>query len=103
MPVSTQFIHAGETVRLHWGWWHIGRFQEAYNLETNHHDYVHCPTCLVSTDHCAVCLESEGHESHQRLSSLTQYKFHGTHTFTDESDGEVLTIVPGDVFKWWRE
>jgi len=78
MPVATSFQRAGSDHLevLHWGWWHLDCFSSAYHKE-----------------------QPEG----PKLSSLYEYTFTQEHSYTDESDGEVLDIHVGDIFRWWRE
>jgi len=77
MGLQTQFVHGGELVPLRWGWWHVQCFAKAYQFEQG--------------------------EDATPLADLYEYTFINDHEFTDPGDGEVLTIVVGDVFRWWRD
>jgi len=65
----TQFIRESVAIPLRWGWWHVACFAEAIDKE-------------LGTD--------------DPLPGF--YTFTQAHSFTDESDGEVLDILPGDTF-----
>lgn len=80
MPLVTEFIHRGAPQWLPWGWWHVQRFIDAYNEEVGEEVRKITP-----------------------LGQLTEYTFADRHEYTDPTDGEVLIIVPGDKFRWWRE
>ncbi len=77
MALRTQHIRNGERVTMPngWGWWHVERFLEAWRTE----------------DENASPFDE------------TEYTYTQEHTFTDETDGEVLTIMVGDKFRWWRD
>ena len=79
--LMTQFVREGELVPLRWGWWHISCFLDAFRSEQ---------------------LEAPDGESDD-LSARTEYSFRRDWEFVDPSDGEVLTIRPGDRFRWWRD
>jgi len=87
MGLLTQFYRAGhdEPAPLCWGWWHVGCFQAAYDAEVEVRD------------------ARDASEQAPRLSSLVEYTFTQDHRFEDPSDGEVLEIHAGDMFRWWRE
>ena len=77
MPMSTQFQRNDGTLEnLRWGWWHLGCFVEAYDVEN--------PDNKVG------------------LSEINGYVYTQEHKFVDESDGEILVIRPGDSFHCWR-
>lgn len=82
-----------------WGWWHVSRFYEAYEAE-GHHEFHQWE---AEDGVICICGEEEEAPCHVRLASLTEYVYTERHEFTDESDGEVLTIEPGDTFRWWRD
>jgi hypothetical protein len=82
MALLTQFYRAGddEPAKMPhgWGWWHVQSFVDAYNSENPEPREV-------------------------ELTALTEYVYTDSHMFTDETDGEVLLICPGDRFVWWRD
>ena len=73
--MMTQTARGAQPRSLHWGWWHNECFLAAYTAEV--------PTGKWED------LFSPG------------YTFTEPHTFTDPADGEILDILPGDLFEWW--
>lgn len=73
MPLLTEITRDGEKLKLRWGWWHVNCMSDA--------------------------AEAEG----VRLADVGEYVLTQEHTFTDESDGEVLVLKPGDKLSMWRE
>lgn len=73
MPLQTQFQRAnGELVSLHWGWWHLDCF--------------------------SVAFYDEHPELDKGFFSENSITYSKEHTFTDETDGEVMHIFPGDTY-----
>lgn len=72
MPLNTQIIRDRQPLKLRWGWWHVGCMMEAAEAEGAN---------LLSEG--AVTLES-------------------AHRFVDPSDGEILSLQPGDVLTAYR-
>lgn len=73
MPLFAEIIRDGEKLKLRWGWWH------------------------------AHCMMTAAEEEDADLRALGEYVLKEQHTFTDESDGEVLVLLPGDALVMWRE
>lgn len=74
MPVVTRFTRNDKPIELRWGWWHL--------------------TCFLTAWEKEVPNSQKGGE--------TSYTFTKRHRFID-TDGEVLVIMPGDTFEWWRD
>lgn len=77
MAMCTTFVRDKKPISLRWGYWHLNRFLEAFELETGRND--------------------------ASWFTMDAYTFKGFHEFTDETDGEVLTILPGDSIHVWRD
>lgn len=81
MPVYTTLTRNGKPVTMPhgWGWWHIECLYQAMKDEVGEEalDYPRTYMGFPNTE---------------------PFTFTQEHTFTDESDGEVLTILPGDVY-----
>lgn len=75
--MCTQFVRDNKPVTLRWGYWHLGCFLEAMEMETGKKD--------------------------SSFFEMNGYEFKGSHEFVDDSDGEILSIIPGDTVLVWRD
>lgn len=89
MPVNTEIIRDGERVKIRWGWWHIERLAEAMLEE--------CPTHKLF-----MGFPNEPDPNSEEKDRYGEFTFTMRHEFTDETDGEVFIIEPGDRYKAWR-
>lgn len=64
-----------------WGWWHVERMAEVIRSEAG---------LLPEADTMTVL-------------NRTPWVVQSEHTFTDPTDGEVLTLAPGDTLHAWRD
>ena len=72
MPLNVVHSRGGEALKYRWGFWHLWAFTEADKAEGGN------------------ALRTGRHV------------FKGEHRFEDDSDGEVVTILPGDVLEMYR-
>lgn len=76
MPLNTQIVRDDKPLVLRWGWWHV--------------------SCMFDA------AESEGAKQLHRLKSEGSCTLTKAHEFVDETDGEILSLQPGDVLRMSR-
>lgn len=71
----TRITRDGEPLRMPhgWGWWHV------------------------------MCITKVNTEEGGNIRSTGEHVVQGEWTFTDDTDGEVLHLLPGDVLEMWRQ
>jgi hypothetical protein len=90
MPLCTQIVRDGETLRMPngWGWWHV----VCMNLQSQTDE----TTDPAQQDRTI----SDGPLGQSKTGEVVvQYAT----AYRDPSDGEVLTLQPGDILRMWRE
>jgi len=88
MPLTAKITRNEEALPLRWGFWHLMVMTEAVReeleVDKEHPDYP--------------LLNLWSRRDTQSGFTLTK-----EHSYRDESDGEVLTLLPGDFLHVWRE
>lgn len=83
MPISTSLERNGELIKFPHGWggWHILVLFDAMVEEG-----------MPTKD------PGDGNYLYMGFPNNCQYTFKEFHEYTDETDGEILTILPGDIY-----
>jgi hypothetical protein len=115
MPLQTQIIRDGEVMKLKWGGFHVAAMVIAASADSGQGPYKDMSAfqkeikdLMEKQDAVGVnpsdvwSLMDYGAISATPMGTGGEYELKERWVFHDNSDGEVLELLPGDILRAWR-